>query len=73
MNYEMLGNQTPHLHWHLIPRYQGDPDAAHPIWLAIERAKDSRPDRQKLKKGPVSRERTLSALRQHLAEIPQEE
>src|SRR5947209_13407201 len=22
MNYEMLGNQTPHMHWHLIPRFK---------------------------------------------------
>src|SRR6266498_1333722 len=24
MNYELLGNTNPHLHWHIIPRYQSD-------------------------------------------------
>ena len=24
MNYELLGNGDPHLHWHLFPRVQGD-------------------------------------------------
>jgi len=27
MNYEILGNSTPHLHTHLLPRYQEDPAA----------------------------------------------
>lgn len=38
MNYELLGNQIPHLHWHLIPRYASDPDHLKPAWLAIDRA-----------------------------------
>ncbi len=25
MNYELLGNSNPHLHWHIIPRYKSDP------------------------------------------------
>ena len=24
INYECLGNIQPHVHWHLIPRYEGD-------------------------------------------------
>jgi diadenosine tetraphosphate (Ap4A) HIT family hydrolase len=32
LNYECLGNTVPHLHWHVIPRYDGDPKAARPIW-----------------------------------------
>lgn len=71
MNYEMLGNQTPHLHWHLIPRYRNDPDALHPIWMSIERVRDNRPDRQKLKTGPTSRAETAALLRQKLSTLPQ--
>src|SRR6476620_9902726 len=25
INYELLGNQVPHIHWHLIPRLSNDP------------------------------------------------
>jgi len=33
LNYEILGNQTPHLHYHIIPRRNTDPvDARYPIW-----------------------------------------
>lgn len=32
LNYELLGNTVPHLHWHLIPRYQDDPKPKIPIW-----------------------------------------
>jgi len=33
LNYEILGNQTPHLHCHIIPRRNTDPvDARYPIW-----------------------------------------
>ena len=32
MNYCLLGNTTEHLHWHLIPRRQTDPDPKRPIW-----------------------------------------
>src|SRR5262249_9611990 len=38
LNYEMLGNQVPHLHWHLFPRYRHDPDCRKPVWLALDRA-----------------------------------
>lgn len=33
MNYELLGNTVPHLHWHIIPRKKSDPIELHwPIW-----------------------------------------
>jgi diadenosine tetraphosphate (Ap4A) HIT family hydrolase len=32
MNYELLGNQVPHIHWHLIPRLKTDPDPLKPVW-----------------------------------------
>jgi diadenosine tetraphosphate (Ap4A) HIT family hydrolase len=32
INYELLGNVSPHLHWHLIPRYKNDPLWGRPIW-----------------------------------------
>jgi diadenosine tetraphosphate (Ap4A) HIT family hydrolase len=32
MNYELLGNQVSHIHWHLIPRLRSDPDPLKPVW-----------------------------------------
>jgi diadenosine tetraphosphate (Ap4A) HIT family hydrolase len=32
MNLASLGNLTPHLHWHVIPRYQDDIAFPKPIW-----------------------------------------
>jgi len=31
MNYLILGNEKPHLHCHLIPRYYGDPAPGRPL------------------------------------------
>lgn len=33
LNYEMLGNLVPHMHWHLFPRYADDPERARPVWF----------------------------------------
>ena len=32
VNVASLGNVVPHLHWHIIPRYVGDPRWGMPIW-----------------------------------------
>ncbi len=32
MNYELLGNMVPHMHWHLVPRFDSDPLWPRPIW-----------------------------------------
>lgn len=32
LNYELLGNTIPHLHWHLIPRHNNDPLPQKAIW-----------------------------------------
>jgi diadenosine tetraphosphate (Ap4A) HIT family hydrolase len=32
INVAVLGNVIPHLHWHIVPRYLGDPRWGAPIW-----------------------------------------
>ena len=32
VNYELLGNQIPHVHWHVIPRLESDPAPRDPVW-----------------------------------------
>ncbi len=32
MNLASLGNLTPHVHWHVIPRFAGDSHFPRPIW-----------------------------------------
>lgn len=38
VNLASLGNITPHLHWHVIPRFADDPHFPNPIWAARIRA-----------------------------------
>jgi diadenosine tetraphosphate (Ap4A) HIT family hydrolase len=33
MNYELLGNQLPHIHWHIVPRLSDDPAPRVPPWM----------------------------------------
>ena len=49
MNLASLGNMTPHVHWHVIPRFTDDRHFPGPIWAAPRRA------------GPVPAERSARA------------
>lgn len=37
INLASLGNMTPHLHWHVIPRYAHDKHFPQPIWDLCQR------------------------------------
>jgi diadenosine tetraphosphate (Ap4A) HIT family hydrolase len=40
VNLASLGNMTPHLHWHLIPRYPDDAHFPNPVWSEAVRKTD---------------------------------
>jgi diadenosine tetraphosphate (Ap4A) HIT family hydrolase len=40
INLASLGNMTPHVHWHVIPRYEDDPHFPGPIWGKRQRTAD---------------------------------
>jgi diadenosine tetraphosphate (Ap4A) HIT family hydrolase len=66
LNYELLGNQVPHLHWHLFPRYQHDAEVLRPVWLALDRAEHDADERRRLQTGPLDRAATAERIRQRL-------
>ncbi len=37
INLASLGNMTPHLHWHVIPRFKHDKHFPQPIWGTVQR------------------------------------
>ena len=40
MNYSCYGNLDPHIHWHLFPRYESEPDHLNHPWLHASEFKD---------------------------------
>jgi diadenosine tetraphosphate (Ap4A) HIT family hydrolase len=40
VNVASLGNLTPHVHWHVIPRFEDDAHFPKPIWAARMRASE---------------------------------
>jgi diadenosine tetraphosphate (Ap4A) HIT family hydrolase len=66
LNYELLGNQVPHLHWHLFPRSVADPERLQPVWLALHRAESDPAMRRRLETGPRDRSATTALLREQL-------
>ena len=66
LNYELLGNQVPHLHWHLFPRSANDPERLQPVWLALERARTDPAEKTRLETGTVPPAEVVTRLRDWL-------
>ncbi len=61
MNVASLGNVTPHVHWHVIPRYADDSRFPLPIWGPTQRS--TSPDVL------AARRKQVGALRARIAEL----
>ena len=46
MNVASLGNMTPHVHWHVVPRFSDDRHYPSPIWAAPRRESVPHPERE---------------------------
>jgi diadenosine tetraphosphate (Ap4A) HIT family hydrolase len=46
MNVASLGNVTPHVHWHVIPRFHDDRHYPSPVWAAPRRDATAPPERE---------------------------
>ncbi|MBA2227013.1 MAG: HIT family protein [Gemmataceae bacterium] len=68
LNYELLGNQVPHLHWHLFPRYADDPQSRQPVWLALNRAENEPQERHRLEAGFLPPSESVARLQRWLRE-----
>lgn len=44
INYELLGNMVPHIHWHIVPRFSSEPLWPRPIWAEQHEERCLSPD-----------------------------
>lgn len=58
VNLASLGNQVPHLHWHVIPRFADDKHFPDPVWASALRVGSAH---------PVDVVRLTQVIIQHLA------
>ena len=59
MNHACLGNMLPHVHWHIMPRYESDEDRFQNPWYHMEAFKTRLSD-------VSTRNRLIKRIRNHL-------
>jgi diadenosine tetraphosphate (Ap4A) HIT family hydrolase len=70
MNCESLGNQVPHVHWHLFPRSANDPDTLKPVWVALDRAERDEDEKRRLQAARnMTRSEIVARLRWNLQRL----
>jgi diadenosine tetraphosphate (Ap4A) HIT family hydrolase len=69
MNCDLLGNQVPHLHWHLFPRRHDDPETLKAVWLAFDRAERDDSEKQRLQTASIARSEIAARIRQALLQM----
>lgn len=63
VNLASLGNMTPHLHWHVIPRFVDDATFPNPVWASVVRATDA----HTLKARGALRPQLIAAIQRRMA------
>ncbi|WP_424192675.1 HIT family protein [Ampullimonas aquatilis] len=64
INLASLGNVVPHLHWHVIARFDWDTHFPNPVWG--ERLRDATPYKDNLLQNPISLiDQKIAAFSQH--------
>jgi diadenosine tetraphosphate (Ap4A) HIT family hydrolase len=53
LNYELLGNELPHIHWHLVPRRADDPAPRRPVWTHPHETRSLSPAEQRARIGAI--------------------
>jgi diadenosine tetraphosphate (Ap4A) HIT family hydrolase len=66
VNVASLGNVVPHVHWHVIPRYESDAHFPNPIWGEIKRTPASTELAKRNALIPRLREKLLERFEQSL-------
>ena len=61
MNYECLGNQIAHMHWHVIPRLVDDPAPRDAVWTVAHTA---------VRLAPAEREERIAKIHSLLVDGP---
>ena len=54
MNLASLGNMTPHVHWHVVPRFRDDRHFPNPIWAAPQRERGAIPAEREKRAGALA-------------------
>lgn len=62
MNVATLGNMVPHLHWHVIARFDWDSHFPSPVWAEARRARDTVREQGVQARLPVAESAMLAAL-----------
>lgn len=69
INYEWLGNQVPHMHWHLFPRQEADPQHLQAVWLDIAAAEKDPKKKQKWQTCVRGRSSLITALQHEIQQL----
>jgi len=64
INLASLGNMVPHVHWHVIPRWENDVNFPDAIWAAPRRAASSRPLKDDIRQRLVQRIQALLPIQE---------